>query len=364
VAAALPAAVQFVDRSVDHVLTPPGAPAAKGPPSVVAAALERGARAIMIVFAIWLLAWGWGIDLDSLAASDTTATRLLRGVLNAIVILLVADFAWHVVRTVIDRHVHAAQPSTETTDANEISRRARIRTLLPILRNILMIVFAAMAVLMALSAMGVQIAPLIAGAGVIGVAVGFGSQTLVKDVISGIFFLLDDAFRVGEYIVSGSYKGTVESFSLRSIKLRHHRGYLYTVPFGSLGAIQNMSRDWVIDKQQLTVPYNTDLDLLKRIIKQIGKDLAADPELAPDIIQPLKMQGVEGMGELGMVVRLKIMTKPGQQFVVRRRAYAMLKQRLAENGIRIATPTVQVSDGDPSGAALTALRRQTAAESA
>jgi small-conductance mechanosensitive channel len=76
------------------------------------------------------------------------------------------------------------------------------------------------------------------------------------------------------------------------------------------------------------------------------------------------MQGVEGMGELGMVVRLKIMTKPGQQFVVRRRAYAMLKQRLAENGIRIATPTVQVSDGDPSGAALTALRRQTAAESA
>ena len=364
VAAALPAAVRFVDQSVDHILTPPGAPEAKGPPSVAAAALERGARAFMIVFAIWLLAWGWGIDLDSLAASDTTATRLLRGVLNAIVILLVADFAWHVVRTVIDQHVHAAQPVTEITDVDEISRRSRIRTLLPILRNILMIVFAAMAVLMALSAMGVQIAPLIAGAGVVGVAVGFGSQTLVKDVISGIFFLLDDAFRVGEYIVSGSYKGTVESFSLRSIKLRHHRGYLYTVPFGSLGAVQNMSRDWVIDKQQLTVPYDTDLDQLKKIIKQIGKELAADPELAPDIIQPLKMQGVEGMGEIGMLVRLKIMTKPGQQFVVRRRAYAMLKQRLAENGIRIATPMVQVSDGDHSAAAVTALKRQTAAESA
>ena len=123
-----------------------------------------------------------------------------------------------------------------------------MRTLLPILRNILFIVFLVMAALMALSAMGVQIAPLIAGAGVVGVAVGFGAQTLVKDVISGIFYLLDDAFRVGEYIISGSYKGTVESFSLRSIKLRHHRGYLYTVPFGSLGAVQNMSRDWVIDK--------------------------------------------------------------------------------------------------------------------
>ena len=85
-----------------------------------------------------------------------------------------------------------------------------------------------------------QIGPLIAGAGVVGVAIGFGAQTLVKDIIAGMFFLLDDAFRVGEYIVSGSVKGTVESFSLRSVKLRHQRGPLYTVPFGSLGAIENL----------------------------------------------------------------------------------------------------------------------------
>ena len=101
---------------------------------------------------------------------------------------------------------------------------------------------------MALSALGVEIGPLIAGAGVVGVAIGFGAQTLVKDIIAGMFYLLDDAFRVGEYIQSGNYKGTVESFSLRSVKLRHHRGPLYTVPFGVLGAVQNMSRDWVIDK--------------------------------------------------------------------------------------------------------------------
>ena len=239
-----------------------------------------------------------------------------------------------------------------------------MRTLLPILRNILFIVFLVMAALMALSAMGVQIAPLIAGAGVVGVAVGFGAQTLVKDVISGIFYLLDDAFRVGEYIISGSYKGTVESFSLRSIKLRHHRGYLYTVPFGSLGAVQNMSRDWVIDKLHAH-------RALRHRPRQAEEDrqadrqgAAADPELAPNIIQPLKMQGVEAMGEIGMQVRLKMMTKPGEQFIVRRRAYAMLKQGLAENGIRIATPTVQVSDGDPGAAAASAVRRQTAAEAA
>ncbi len=364
VAVALPASVSVVNRSVDHILTPPGMPQTKGPPSVLAAALERGVRALLIVGAVWLLAWAWGIDLDTLTAGDTPATRLLRGLFNGVVILLVADFAWNVVRTIIDQRIHVNQPVEDTVDPTEASRRSRVRTLLPILRNILFIVFLVMAALMALSAMGVQIAPLIAGAGVVGVAVGFGAQTLVKDVISGIFFLLDDAFRVGEYIISGSYKGTVESFSLRSIKLRHHRGYLYTVPFGALGAVQNMSRDWVIDKLQLTVPYDTDLELLKKIVKQIGKELAADPELASDIIQPLKMQGVEAMGEIGMQVRLKMMTKPGEQFIVRRRAYAMLKQRLKENGIRIATPTVQVSDGDPAAAAATAVRRQSAAEAA
>jgi small-conductance mechanosensitive channel len=181
--------------------------------------------------------------------------------------------------------------------------------------------------------------------------VGFGSQTLVKDVISGVFFLLDDAFRVGEYIVSGSYKGTVESFSLRSIKLRHHRGSLYTVPFGSLGAVQNMSRDWVIDKLTINVPFDTDLDRMKKVVKQVGKELMADPELAPNILQPLKMQGVDAMGEFAIQVRLKMMTKPGEQFTARRRAYALLKKAFAENDIRFAFPTVQVAGGDPEIAA-------------
>ena len=166
----------------------------------------------------------------------------------------------------------------------------------------------------------------------VGVAVGFGAQTLVKDIISGMFYLLDDAFRVGEYIVSGSYKGTVESFSLRSIKLRHHRGYLYTVPFGELGAIQNISRDWVIDKLSVSVTYDTDLDKVKKIIKQIGKELQADPELAPHIIETLKMQGVEQFGDFAIEIRLKMMTKPGEQFVIRRRAYALIKKAFAANG--------------------------------
>ena len=179
--------------------------------------------------------------------------RLLAGALNAVVILLLADFAWHLLRTFIDRQL-ATTDGDHHAEGAEASRQARLRTLLPILRNIAFVVLVVMAVLMALSSLGVQIGPLLAGAGVVGVAIGFGAQTLVKDIISGMFYLLDDAFRVGEYIVSGNVKGTVESFSLRSVKLRHHRGPLYTVPFGSLGAIQNLCRDWVIDKLMVGVP--------------------------------------------------------------------------------------------------------------
>ena len=169
-----------------------------------------------------------------------------------------------------------AEPGTDAA-----IRQARLRTLLPIFRNILFVVIAVLAGLMALSALGVEIGPLIAGAGVVGVAVGFGAQTLVKDVISGIFYLLDDAFRVGEYIQSGSYKGTVESFSLRSVKLRHHRGPVYTVPFGELGAVQNMSRDWVIDKFRSGSPTTRDLEKARKLIKTIGQELAERSRVRP-----------------------------------------------------------------------------------
>jgi moderate conductance mechanosensitive channel len=139
------------------------------------------------------------------------------------------------------------------------------------------VVLAVMAVLMALSSLGVQVAPLIAGAGVVGLAIGFGAQTLVKDVISGMFFLLDDAFRVGEYIESGSIRGTVEQISIRSLRLRHHRGALHTVPFGSLDTITNYSRDWVIDKMTISVTYDTDLDKVKKIIKADRQGAADRP---------------------------------------------------------------------------------------
>jgi small-conductance mechanosensitive channel len=347
----LPIAITGMRLAVAHVLRPPGSPVADAAtPSLTAVALERGLRAVLLIGGAWLVAWIMGLDLAALTSRDTLATRLVRGVIHAVIIALVADFAWHLARAWIDRKLAAAVASGPA-EGEEARRRARLRTLLPILKNLLLIVLLVMAVLMGLSALGVEVGPLIAGAGVVGVAIGFGAQTLVKDIISGMFFLLDDAFRVGEYIESGKDRGTVEAFSLRSIKLRHHRGALHTIPFGSLEKITNYSRDWVIDKMTLSLTYDTDLDLVKKIVKQVGRDLQADPALAPHIIETLKMQGVEQFGDFAIQVRLKMMTKPGEQFVIRRRAYGLIKKVFAANNIEFAFPTVTVAGGrDPNAA--------------
>ena len=349
---ALPLAIGVTQRSVVHVLRPPGAEdATSNVPSVLTVSIERGARALLIIGAVVLLARAWQVDFVSLTMQDTLFTRLVRGALSAVVIALIADFVWSAIKTLIDRKLFEAQ-GAGAADSEDARHRARLRTLLPILRNVLSITVLAVAVMMALAAVGIEIGPLIAGAGVVGVAIGFGAQTLVKDIFSGVFYLIDDAFRVGEYIQSGSYKGTVESFSLRSIKLRHHRGPLYTVPFGELGAVQNMSRDWVIDKLTIGLTYDTDLDRVKKIVKEIGKELANDPEFAPHIIEPLKMQGVDQFGDYAIQVRMKMMTRPGEQFTIRRKAYALLKKAFDANGVQFAFPTVQVAgNGDPQGAA-------------
>ena len=344
-AVALPAAISASRTAVHHLLRAPE-DGSNPFPQVTIAVIDRGLRVCIILASALLLAQAWGLGLAGMAEGDSTQERLLRGGLSAVVILLAADFGWSVIKAMIARRLNGDIPDTAEGHSTTVTpKQARLRTLLPIVQNILFAVILVMVVLMVLSSLGIEIAPLIAGAGVVGVAIGFGAQTVVKDVISGMFYLLDDAFRVGEYIETGTHKGSVESFSLRSVKLHHHRGYLTTVPFGELGAVQNMSRDWVIDKFSVTVGYKTDMEVLRKLIKKLGVELAADPEFAPNVIEPLKMQGVQSFGDYGIAVGLKMTTRPGQQFQMRRRAYVRLKQIFEESGIEIPFPTVHVQGG-------------------
>ncbi|WFR97587.1 mechanosensitive ion channel family protein [Rhizobium tumorigenes] len=346
----LPVLLRGVGRAAASTLSPSSDTSSTELRSVL---LVRGSRAIIIGLAVAWIATVWHLNPDSLAHQNPKLTAILYGLAKSVVVLLIADLLWQLAKSQIDRTL-ATTVDTVGVPAAELARRGRLLTLLPIFRNVLAVFVGVMAALIVLSELGVEIAPLVAGAGIFGVALGFGSQTLVKDVISGVFYMLDDAFRVGEYIQAKSYMGTVEGFSLRSVRLRHHRGPVFTVPFGELGAVENMSRDWAIDKFKISVGYDTDINVARKIAKAIGTELLADPELGPQFITPLKMKGVESFGDYGIVLSFAMTTVPGQQTSIRRKAYAMIREAFRANGIEFATPSVQVGGEETGGAAAAA----------
>jgi small-conductance mechanosensitive channel len=304
--------------------------------TAIGAIVDRCMQGVVIITAAFLLAEIWQINPAMVTSNDTAMTRVGRGMFEALVILLLADLLWLIVRAFIDVRLTGAVVPIDDLDDVELRRQARLRTLLPVLRNFIFIFVLIIAVLSALAAMGLQIGPLLAGAGVVGIAVGFGAQTLVRDVLSGVFFLLDDAFRVGELIESGGISGTVEAFSLRSVKLRHYKGPLHTVPFGDLKAITNYSRDWVNELVEVTVVYDTDLMRVEQAIERVSGDVMQDPSLASAIITPPVSIGVTAMVTPGIHVGVIVRTRPGQQFRVRAAVYSRLKAAFDVEGIRFA----------------------------
>lgn len=304
--------------------------------------VSRGIRALIIAAAVGWLAFSWHWDAEALIHRSPAVSAILFGLLKSVIVLLVADLVWHLAKSAIESRL-AAPIAVSEENSSHTPQATRLHTLLPIFKNLLAVVVIVVTALTVLAELGVEIGPLIAGAGIFGVALGFGSQTLVKDVIGGVFYMLDDAFRVGEYIQAKNYKGTVEGFSLRSVRLRHHRGPVFTVPFGELGAVENMSRDWGVVKFRISVSYETDVEKARKLTKKIGTALMEDPELGPIFIEPLKMKGIEEFGDYGMVLSFGMTLRPSSmQSFIRRRANLLLREAFIQNGIEFATPSVQV----------------------
>ncbi len=298
--------------------------------------LRQGGRGAIAGVAAVVLLQVWGVDVLGIPG-DQLRSILWSAAFDISLTMLVAYGAWTLMAAAIDRRLR-----TREVDGVAVAPNDRLRTLLPLARKSLRAVMLVLVTMIVLSSLGVDIGPLLAGAGVLGLAIGFGAQALVKDVVSGVFFLIDDAFRVGEYIEMGEIRGEVEAISLRSLRLRHHRGAIHTIPFGELRSITNYNRDWVIYKMKVRVPYDTDLVKVKKIIKQIGKELMDDPEVGHNFIDPLKSQGVFEMEDSAMVMRVKFTCKPREQFVIRRMAYQKIQEMFAENGIRFAHRQVTV----------------------
>jgi moderate conductance mechanosensitive channel len=268
-----------------------------------------------------------------LAAGSNSLAQLALHVAETIALAFAAHLGWIAIRFAIDRRLRRLAPLDPHGPPTE---NTRLLTLLPLLRTTLAIVFLVLFTLSALWTLGIQIAPLLAGAGIFGLAIGFGAQTLVRDVISGVFFLIEDVFRIGEYIESGTTtKGTVEHISLRTVALRHHNGPLTFVPYGLLGTVRNDSRDWVIDKFNLPLPLSVDSERIRKMIKRIGEEMRLDPELGQLIREPLK--GKLYRVDPGIkIFRCKFMTAPGCQFEIRSAAFKMIEAALAESGIAFA----------------------------
>ncbi|WP_422000434.1 mechanosensitive ion channel family protein [Reyranella sp.] len=258
-------------------------------------------------------------------------------------ISLVAIYAfWRFLRFRMDSYIAAnplpsAAAAAEPEDEVRVAA-SRLRTLMPLLRAVAGITIFVIGGLMVLSQLGVNITPLIAGASVFGLAVSFGSQSLVRDIVSGVFFLAEDSFRIGEYVDCSKVKGTVEGFSVRSLKLRHQNGQLHIVPFGQVGHITNFSRDWTVLKFNLAFAPGTDVELLRKTAKKIGLDLMEEPTLKPIIIQPLKMQGVVDIKDSQLIVRFKVMARPKNPSQIQRLAIRRMYDTFPALGIRFAVP--------------------------
>ena len=319
--------------------------------------IARCIRVAVLIAVVVAIAESWVVQVLGLV-NETEWEQLTRSSRTAAFTLFVAFVAWELFKYAtepyMERKNKGAAEAIADGDASA-PPASRISTMMPLLRRTVAVLIGLVAVMIALEDFGVNITPLIAGASVFGIAISFGSQTLVKDIVSGIFYLSDDAFRVGEYIDCGKAKGTVEGFTLRSIKLRHQNGQVHTVPFGQLGQITNFSRDWITVKFNLRFARDTDIEKLRKAAKKIGAEIAELPQFKDEILAPFKMQGVADIVENALLIRFKFTARPGNPAAIQREAVKRMFSTLPGMGIEFAKEGAAVvlqtvSSGDGSAA--------------
>jgi moderate conductance mechanosensitive channel len=321
----------MIDAGVAEAADPPAIDSSD--PALLPSIALSTARFMVVLLGLAACALELNAPLAGMGAGGGPLARLGFDLLGVAALALFTHLVWIVIRTTIDHRLKRIGPYDPHGEANP---NARLLTLLPLLRTSSAVLLVVILILSSLWALGIEITPLLAGAGVVGLAVGFGAQALVRDVIAGIFFLAEDVFRVGEYIESGSTtKGTVERITLRTVALRHHNGPLYFVPYGSLGSVRNNSRDWVIEKFNIPLPIGVDSEQVRKMIKKIGIEMLEDPDVGHMMRMPLKSK-LARVDPGVKVFRCKFQTAPGNQFDVRAQAFKRIEAALRAQGISFA----------------------------
>lgn len=294
--------------------------------------LHAGLRWLVYAASGLAILEAWGLETASSLMSEPA--KIVGSTLGSILLLvLFAIVIWEITSSLIDRYL---------TEANHGGRRRapspRIKTLLAVARNAAFTVITVVSLLLILSKLGLNIAPLLAGAGVVGLAVGFGAQTLVKDIITGAIILFQDLIAVGEVVQVGDTAGLVEAVSIRHVRLRDLSGTVHTIPFSAITTISNLTKDFSYYVFDVGIAYREDVDQVMAILKEIGAELRQDPEFGPLVLEPLEVLGLDRFADSAVIIKARIKTLPIQQWTVGREFNRRMKRRFDELGIAIPFP--------------------------
>jgi moderate conductance mechanosensitive channel len=297
---------------------------------------------------IHLLLWGcalflvlsvWGLDVWSWLSGP--GAPFLFGALRIVMVLFFAVVAWEVAIRAIDGAFNSAAKEADT-----LRRAAQLRSLAPMIRGAVRTAIAVFAGLVVVSQFGVKIAPLLAGAGVVGVAVGFGAQTLVKDYLTGFSLILEDIVSVGDIVRIGDSGGLVETMTLRTIRLRDFDGTLHVIPYSEAQIVHNMTKTFSYYVFDLPISYDSDIDQALKLMRSVGHALQSEPAFADKILEPIEVVGVDSLADSGVILKARIKTAPTQQWTVGREYNRRIKIAFDEARIEIPVPHLKIMLSD------------------
>jgi len=303
--------------------------------------IRRLLTLIIGIAAVILIAETWGAGIGGLLATDI-GSRLAETVVAVGLILVITAVLWNAADLVIQRLLRVA---TRSLDRERSARR--LDTLVPLLRSVLQATIRVLAALLLLSELGVNIGPLLAGAGILGLAIGFGAQTLVKDLITGVTILLEDGATVGDVVEVAGHAGVVEEMRIRIIQLRDLAGNVHLVPYSDVTTIKNFTKEFSYYLFEIGVAYREDTDEVCEVLRELSDEMQRDEEYGPDILEPLEILGVDQFADSAVIIKARMKTKPIRQWAIGREFNRRMKKRFDERNIEIPFPHTTLYFGEP-----------------
>jgi small conductance mechanosensitive channel len=276
------------------------------------------------------------------AKLDVVLTWLLTSGLRLVFLLVAAYVLLRLIRVLTNK-----LDTTLQSFAHSVERQKRSHTLSHIVQVVATTILSVVTIMLVLGELGVNIAPILAAAGIGGLAIGFGAQNLVRDVITGFFILLEDQIRVGDVVKVGDKGGLVEDISLRVLTLRDFDGSVHLIPHGTIQTVTNMTKDFSHYVMDVGVAYREDIDEVMAVLKEVGSDLRRDPDFAPDILDDLEIVGVDDLASSQVTIKVRIKTVPIKQWRVGRELRRRIKKAFDLHGIEIPFPHLTLYAGEP-----------------